>query len=313
MKPSRTNPETNTTNPTTPPVPPPTRLHSDTQNHRRLKPPQQQTMWNFVTSMTQPPETPNIPEPPQNTDNNTQQSDNSAILLSEPATPVATPTGPPKPNSVPPSHTQETPTIQQALFTPPSYNVPWGDTWVVTKPSSSFRIVSKNTGTISLQNLDMIAITQELQNLAVSVFAGQETNVHWDPATHYQMYTQCRRVTPHIKIATSTSQEPAADWYKPGGTMLLTLDPWTSRVIDRGTDSTLGRWSYMEFVGKQNKRVIVVSGYRVCNQKFDATSNTTTAQQMRLLQQQGQANPNPCNEFLTDLIQLINQWRMAQK
>jgi len=89
----------------------------------------------------------------------------------------------------------------------------------------------------------MVAITQELQNLAVSVFASQETNVHWDPATHYQLYMQCHHVTPHIKIATSTSQEPAANWYKLGGTMMLTLNPWTSQVIECGADRTLGQWS----------------------------------------------------------------------
>jgi len=111
----------------------------------------------------------------------------------------------------------------------------------------------------------------------------------------------------------SMSQEPTAEWCKPGGTMLLTLDLWTSRVIECGTDSTLGQWSYMEFVRKQNKRVVVVSGYRIGNQKFDAALNTTTAQQIRLLQQQGHVNPNPRNDFLTNLIQLINQWHMAQK
>jgi len=97
----------------------------------------------------------------------------------------------------------------------------------------------------------------------VSMFAGQETNIHWDPATHYQLYQQCRRVTPHILTTTSMSQEPTADWYKPGGTLMLTLNPWTSCVIAQGHDMLLGRWSYMEFVGKQDKCVIVVSGYQV--------------------------------------------------
>jgi len=69
----------------------------------------------------------------------------------------------------------------------------------------------------------------------------------------------------------------------------------------------------MEFIGKQDKQVIVVSGYRVCNQKFDAASNTTTAQQIRLLQQNGHAHPNPRNEFITDLIHQINHWHRDGK
>jgi len=65
----------------------------------------------------------------------------------------------------------------------------------------------------------------------------------------------------------------------------------------------------MEFIGKHEKRLIVISGYRVCNQQFDAASQTTTAQQIRLLQARGVVRPKPRNIFLDDLIQQIKQWR----
>jgi len=157
----------------------------------------------------------------------------------------------------------------------------------------TFRIVSKNTGTINLQNLDMQTITQELLHINASVFVAQEMNVHWDTATKYQLYQQCKCIAPQIKLTTATSQEPAADWYKPGGTLLLTLNAWTSHVIQQGSDSILGRWSYQELLGKNNRRVVIVSGYRVCKQKFDGASNTTSAQQTHLLQAHGEPHPNP--------------------
>jgi len=75
----------------------------------------------------------------------------------------------------------------------------------------------------------------------------------------------------------------------------------------------LGRWSYLEMVGQKGKRLIVASAYRVCPQQFDATTMTATAQQTRLLLQQGVCNPNPRQQFISDLIQQIRQWRMQNK
>jgi len=53
---------------------------------------------------------------------------------------------------------------------------------------------------------------------------------------------------------------------------------------------------------------MLISAYQVCTQQFDATANTVTAQQTRLLQQQGIKTPNPKKQFVTDLIALIKTW-----
>ncbi len=155
-----------------------------------------------------------------------------------------------------------------------------GDIHVTQHPTNYFRVLSKNTGTINLINQDMIAITQELLRLDASVFAAQETNVHWDPATHYQLYTQCRTHQLPIYLATSCSQEPSPEWYKPGGTLLMAIGPCTIRILKQSHDKLLGRWSFIKLAGQNHKRLIIVTAYRVCNQQFDAASNTSTAQQI---------------------------------
>jgi len=176
------------------------------------------------------------------------------------------------------------------------------------KPTSLFRVLSKNTGTINLLNLDMQAITKELNQLHASVFAAQETNVNWDVDSRHQLVTQCQRTSPQIKFATLTSAEKSSNWFKPGGTLLLAMNQWTSRVTKYGNDSHLGCWSYMKFIGKNDKWLIVISAYRVCNQQFDAASQTMTAQQIRLLQACSIACPKPQKIFLDDIIQQIKQW-----
>ncbi len=152
----------------------------------------------------------------------------------------------------------------------------------------------------------MKAITKELMLCSVSVFAAQETNVHWNEDTTHLLQTQCQSVAPQIQITTSTSAEKTTEWYKPGGTITMAMNNWTSRVVTKGHDTYLGRWSYLEFVGKQDKRLIVMSSYCVCNQQFDAASQTVTAQQIRLLQARGIQRPKPRKTFLDDLIEQIN-------
>jgi len=172
----------------------------------------------------------------------------------------------------------------------------------------SFRIYSKNTGTINPLNLDILAITTEFQQMGVSMFATQETNIHWDLASTHHIYMQCQRAASHVYLATSSSQEPSSEWYKPGGMLLMALGPCTSRIVDRGSDLILVRWSFIEFVGKDNTRLIVVLACWVCHQTFDVAANTASAQQICLLQNSGTINPQPRSVFLQDLIYQIHQW-----
>jgi len=112
-------------------------------------------------------------------------------------------------------------------------NDPWGDTWAIPNKVHTFQIASKNTGTINPQNLDMQAIMNKLLHLSVSVFAAQETNIHWDMLTNYQIYQQCKSMASQIKLTTALSQELAEDWYKPGGTLLLTLDSGQAKLLHK--------------------------------------------------------------------------------
>jgi len=66
-------------------------------------------------------------------------------------------------------------------------------------------------------------------------------------------------------------------------------------------------------VGQHGKRVILVSAYRVCAQDFDTATTTSTAQQIHLLMRQGIKNPNPRQQFVTNLINQIKQWHQQNK
>jgi len=268
-------------------------------NQSKTKPaPKQNTMWNFIK--------PHLPGG-SSTGNATEPllvptTQNSTLHLTPPMLiqPIPDETPPPPPF------------IQSSLELDPS-NEPWGDSDQYHQLNDNFRVLSKNVNTINPQSLDMTAMAIELQNSNASIFLVQETNTAWKPPATSSIHAQCSRVHRHVKLATSSSQDNTEVKHHPGGTLTAALGKWASRVIDSGSDHELGRWSYLELVGKKGMRLIVASAYRVCPQPFDATAMTVTAQQTRLLLQRGVQNPNPRQQFISDLIQQIKQWRQQNK
>jgi len=192
-------------------------------------------------------------------------------------------------------------------------NKGWGDYAQADHPQGHFHVISKNVSTLNTYSLDMTAIATELKTLDASIFFAQETNTAWSPNALQVIDLQCNVVFKHKKIATSSSKEKSEHHYQPSGTLTLALGKWASCVIRCGRDKTLGRWSYLELVGQKGKHIMLVSAYRVCPQPFNATSNTVTAQQTRLLQLQGVRNPNPKQQFITNLIALTKIWTHASK
>jgi len=148
----------------------------------------QQTMWNFLhTSPNATNSTANPVQAPIRIPTESQTT------LDSGATPPSTPLTTAENAIQNPSQTSDAlfPTVHQQPLRVERRNEPWGDSWAMEKPTSLFRVLSKNTGTINLLNLDMQAITKELNQVHASVFAAQETNVNWDVDSRHQLVTQC--------------------------------------------------------------------------------------------------------------------------
>jgi len=92
------------------------------------------------------------------------------------------------------------------------------------------------------QSLNMKAIVVELYNVNASIFMAQETNTAWKLTTTMVIRTQCHWVQRHHKLAFSSSQDGNSATYQPGGTLMLALGQWASRIIGQGQDELLGRW-----------------------------------------------------------------------
>jgi hypothetical protein len=56
--------------------------------------------------------------------------------------------------------------------------------------------------------------------------------------------------------------------FKPGGTASAALGEMVYGVVKTWRDETgCGRWSYITFNGKENKKIKVINVYRVCSQR----------------------------------------------
>jgi len=94
--------------------------------------------------------------------------------------------------------------------------------------------------------------------------------------------------------------------YKPGGTLTATTDKWTSRSTGKPLvdPSGLGRWSGISFLGKQGKRLSIITAYRSPRQQL-LNGFGFYDQQYALLLASGVAKPNVWTQFVRDIIKFI--------
>eukprot|EP00957_Ditylum_brightwellii_P166413 12667852-Ditylum_brightwellii.AAC.1 len=76
-----------------------------------------------------------------------------------------------------------------------------------------------------------------------------------------------------------------------------------------GDNKGLGRWSYVQIAGKEQKKVIFVTAYKPCVQTNKGDS-TVTAQHKRMLTMQGDTNASPRKAFNQDLLEEIKNGGM---
>jgi hypothetical protein len=85
----------------------------------------------------------------------------------------------------------------------------------------------------------------------------------------------------------------------------VVFDKWVSQVCDSGSN-ILGRWSFITLKRKQNRKVTIISAYRVCENSLDqAGSATCWKQQWRQLEKKGYGNPDPRKTFLQDFSDFV--------
>ena len=132
-----------------------------------------------------------------------------------------------------------------------------------------------------------------------------ETQTAWEDFNVRDVITsEFRKNDRYTTLVGSSSDSMTASVYKPGGTAIITDGSWSSRICEREKDPHgLGRWSFINVMGKNNIKIMVICEYRCCKgQRIEHVGKSSSYfQQYNLLRKRGIKKPNPQEQFITDL------------
>jgi endonuclease/exonuclease/phosphatase family metal-dependent hydrolase len=148
----------------------------------------------------------------------------------------------------------------------------------------------------------------DIRNASVDIFGMCETNVAWHLVDESDSPHECfRGFFESMKVAYSnnTTEKEDKQIGQVGGTMLLTIENVTNRVLQSGSDPTnLGRWSWVLLQGKDQRKLRVVSIYRPV---ISSGPTAVYQQHLRYFRNQG-LEVCPRQKFFIDLQLEIKKW-----
>jgi len=110
------------------------------------------------------------------------------------------------------------------------------------------------------------------------------------------------------KTITKTTSTPTRhqERYQPGGTLSIIGNRWTGGTRAYEDSGGMGRWSELHIQGRQNRKVIIITTYRVPHTNIaNAGPNTSYYHQWHYLRRTGLLKPDPRKQLLLDLSEHI--------
>jgi hypothetical protein len=132
--------------------------------------------------------------------------------------------------------------------------------------------------------------------------------------TQYHKAAQAIYQSGHYKIELGTSPIPAINTYKPGGTMSIITDNFSSRKKSGGSDPW-GRWSYFKLHGRQGTIITMITAYQPCEgrPKVDGSLRVIDQQYSLLIKAKRTRPHNIRKHFVQDLQKFIQSCQADQE
>ena len=136
-------------------------------------------------------------------------------------------------------------------------------------------------------------LAEALKLLQIDVWGLHEVNLNTGcPNTAYEAASIFKTNDIGTKIQTSTSPELFPTRYKPGGTLTGINSKLVGRVHSQGADP-IGRWSWITLQGSQQRKITIITAYRVCAGNLHSSDGTVWKQEWRALTSPANASPEP--------------------
>jgi exonuclease III len=155
------------------------------------------------------------------------------------------------------------------------------------------RIYFQNVNGLRLDNdgADMIDIFMQMENIRADIFAFAETKLATDqPFVNQLIQRNKRKIWDHARLTKSTSTVVMDGYHKPGGTLTCATNSLVGR-IRRTFSDTYGRWSGFELMGRNDKKLVVLTVYQVTQKTGLAGSTTAYTQQRNMFRMEGKLIP----------------------
>jgi hypothetical protein len=188
----------------------------------------------------------------------------------------------------------------------------YGDNMALPKSNQNTRMAFHNVRGLSLkgtEGLDMFIHEQSILDIDLQAFSE-----HCLDTTKFHVHQEAKNILSATfqgpaMIQLNSSEEPAINQYKPGGTGILILGAMTSKLdpSGRGGDP-MGRWSYIHLRRKNLPPVTVISVYQVCPRPTNLIGNTAYHQQQRMLNASNRTI-HPRQAFMQDLGHFMRSLR----
>ena len=187
-------------------------------------------------------------------------------------------------------------------------NDSWGDE-MTEKPDDVTRVYAMNVNGLALDRrggrYDTLCST--LKEVQADIFCGQEHNLDSNQtAVRATIFNTSRQHWQRSRALFATTPIEFSHAYKPGGSMIMTMDHTTGRIIRQSADKW-GRWASYTYQGANNSTLSVISAYQVVPMSNSRGTATAAAQQHCLLLQNGDSITNPRKAFRRDLIAFLKQ------
>jgi hypothetical protein len=202
--------------------------------------------------------------------------------------------------------TQDISTNQQVIANIKD-NYPFGNILENNKPNNHIRLYFKNIN--GAKNYNSWEIWEHacytLKSYSVDIFGVSETNIKWNAKLRSEARAKCQKqdIYNKVLIDTSSSIDQTINNYQPGGTATLITNKWTGRATQPINDTSgMGRWSGYKLQTNTNTYLNVITVYRPTISKG---LSTCYQQHISIMKRQGQHNPNPRQQLLDDLTNLI--------
>ena len=154
-------------------------------------------------------------------------------------------------------------------------------------------------------------ICEAMSGIQVDIMGFAEVNQDTSKyEINHKMARIAKRHFDHTKIITSTSSSQVRRTYKPGGTMMMTVQDTVS-LAQATTRDRMGRWVSTRYKGQSQQRVTMITAYQV-SQDTRTGKSTAVNQQINMILEESVARgihtrTKPRDAFIQDLSAFIQQ------